>query len=476
MVDARQERESAQAMENQRKAQEREERLKSFKGRHLTPASPSDFHHHGINDLRAMIENANPEVIETSGTHWRSSADLLAGEDGRGGIRKSFMDAVEHASAHWQGSAAEGFRKEARRVLEKLDRTYQHSRNVESTLIGTRESGPEIGVAHSLREAKKAMSKIHDPGNWDKAMDDSGDDAQFHKDMANPKMDARMALELNRDNLSLSKERQVEAVVVMDELADHYENQGQRLEEGTGPGVGGDWPIKPSNTPPPHPVNMPDTGGSRPDPSSVQTHMPNGAGGHAVPAGFDGPKISRPDLPVNTGLDSVQGGALAPSPGPTAIGGGPSGAAHHGVSGGSGGFPNGAIPPGVIGMPGGAKGAGGMRGGMAGAGRPGAGGAMGGGSGSGKAGAAGAAGRTGAQARTRGGQVGKPGGPAGGAKQGGAGLHRSRGGKNAGMAGGAGPTARRARARRRSATAASAPTTSSRTKRRGRRSAMWRPV
>ncbi|MFJ9406238.1 hypothetical protein [Streptomyces sp. NPDC101393] len=433
MVDARQERESAQAMEKQRKAREREERLSSFKGQHLTPTSPSDFHHHGINELRAMIENANPEAIETSGTHWRSSADLLAGEDGRGGIRKAFTDAVDHASAHWEGSAAEGFRKEAGRVLEKLDRTYQHSRNVESTLIGTREAGPDSGVAHSLREAKKAMSKIHDPGKLDSALDDKGDDAQFHKDMADPKMDARMALELNRDSLSLSKERQVEAVIVMDELANNYGRNGGILREGTGPGVTGDWPVPPSRSQRPRPVNMPDTGGSRPDPSSVQTHTPNGAGGHAVPAGFDGPKISSPDLPVNTGLDSVQGGTLAPTPGPTAIGGGPSGAAHHGVSGGSGGFPNGAIPPGVIGMPGGAKGAGGMRGGMAGAGRPGAGGAMGGGSG--KAGAAGAAGRTGAQARTRGGQVGKPGGPAGGAKQGGAGLHRSRGGKNAGMAG-----------------------------------------
>ncbi|MEU8996724.1 hypothetical protein AB0C95_18250 [Streptomyces caniferus] len=436
MVDAKQEYDNAKAMEKQRKDHEREERLKSFKGQHLTPRSPSDFHHHGINALRAMIANANPEAIETSGHHWRASADRLGGDDGQGGIRKAFMDAVDHASAHWEGSAAEAFRRQAGKVLEKIDRTYQHSRNVESTLIGSRSSGPEVGVAHNLREAKQTMSKIHDPGLVDRAKDNSGDDSQFKRDMQNPKMDTRMALELNRDNLSLSKERQVEACIVMDELAAHYEGQGKRLNDGIEPGgPGDDWPKPPSSSPPPPPVRMPVIGGTHPKTSS-DSDSPNGAGGHAVPKGFDSPHhLTRPEVPVTTGLDSVQGGTLAPPTGGGAINGGMTGGSH-GVSGGSGGFSGGAIPPGVIGMPGGmgsggsrgAGGAGGMRGGMPGGGAGAA----------GKAGAAGAAGRGGPQARTRGGMAGKPGGPTGGAKQGGAGLHRSRGGKQAGMAGAAG--------------------------------------
>ncbi|MGI5259797.1 hypothetical protein [Streptomyces angustmyceticus] len=433
MVDARQEYDNAKDMERQRKEHEREERLKSFKGQTPTPRSASDFHHHGLNALRAMIEHANPETIETSGHHWRTSADRLGGEDGSGGIRKAFMGAVDHATAHWEGSAAEAFRTEAGKVLEKIDKTYQHSRNVESTLIGTRSSGPEAGVAHNLREAKNAMSKIHDPGVVDRATDESGDDSQFKRDMANPKMDTRMALELNRDNLSLTKERQVEAVIVMDELAAHYDGQGKRLHEGTGPGTGGDWPVEPSSTPPPPPVRMPVIGGTHPKKSSCDSDTPNGAGGHAVPKGFDSPHhVTRPEVPVTTGLDGVQGGTLAPSTGPGAINGGMTGGSH-GVSGGTGGgFPGGALGPGAIGAAGaigagGIRGGSGMRGGMPGAGL-----------GAGKAGAAGAAGRGGPQARTRGGLVGKPGGPAGGAKQGGSGLHRSRGGNQAGMAGAAG--------------------------------------
>ncbi|MGW1375322.1 hypothetical protein ACWD6P_13750 [Streptomyces sp. NPDC002446] len=427
MVDARQERESAKAMEQQRKNREREERLKSFKGQRLTPRSPSDFHHHGINALRAMIENASPETIETSGRHWRASADRLGGDDGHGGIRKAFMDAVDHATAHWEGSAAQAFRREAVKVLEKIDRTYQHSRNVESTLIGSRSSGPEIGVAHSLREAKKAMSKIHDPGVVDRATDDSGDDSQFKRDMANPKMDTRMALELNRDNLSLTKERQVEAVIVMDELAANYDGHKSFLREGVDPGgPSGDWPKQPPTHTPPPPVRMPVTGGAHPHPSSSQMpNMPNGAGGGAVPEGFDGPKLNRPEVPVNTGLDGVQGGTLAPpAGGGHGVSGGTPGGGH-GAPGGSGGFPGGLVAPGVVGVPGGkgaggVRGTGGMRGGMPGAGAGAAGGAKG-----------GAAGRGGPQARTRGGVVGKPGGPAGGAKQGGSGLHRSRGGMQA---------------------------------------------
>ncbi|WP_030812067.1 hypothetical protein [Streptomyces sp. NRRL S-337] len=435
MVDAKQEYDSAKAMEQQRKNHEREERLKSFQGhRVLSPPSPSNFHHHGLNALRAMIEHASPEAIETSGHHWRASADRLAGDDGHGGIRKAFMDAVDHATAHWEGSAADAFRREASKVLEKIDRTYGHARVVERALIGTRGSGPEIGVAHNLREAKKAMSKIKDPGVVDRAMDESGDDSQFKKDMANPKMDARMALELNRDNLSLTKERQVEAVIVMEELAAHYHGNGDVLKDGTDPGgVSGDWPKHPSTKHAPPPVNMPVIGGDHPRTSgSQQPRMPNGAGGGAVPDGFDAPKLHRPDVPVTTGLDSVQGGTLAPPTGGGTFSGGTTGGSH-GVTGGTGGFPGGAVPPSVIGMPGGmggsrgAGGAGGMRGGMPGAGAAGK-----------TGGLKGAAGRSGPQARTRGGLVGKPGGPAGGAKQGGSGLHRSRGGKQAGMMGAAG--------------------------------------
>ncbi|QHC25810.1 hypothetical protein [Streptomyces sp. GS7] len=457
MADARQEYGSARATEQRRAEAEREERLASLAGQAHTPRSPSDFQHRSIGELRRMIESANPAAIDASGLHWRSAADGIGGEDGRGGIRKSFADAVEHASAHWEGSAAQAFRREAAKVLAKIDRTYAHARVVERSLVGTRGTGPEHGVAHNLREAKQAMAKIHDPGTAGSELE-AGDDSQFRRDMANPKMDTRTALELNRGSLPMSKQRQVEAVVVMDELAANYHGHAKVLRESHDPrGVAGDWPKHPSSSPAPAPVNVSVAGGSAVHQPARQA--PGGAGGGAVPAGFDGPKVSRPEVPTTTGLASVQGGTLAPPHGGTGavaavgpVGTGTPGAGHGAVAGPVGGLPAGAIPPGVLGIAGAGTGSGTPRAagggvrtpGARAAGRPGgaAGGTAGagpvpaGGGAKGRAGAPGsAAGRGGAPARARGGAAGTPGGPAGGTRQGGSALHRSRGGAKAAEAG-----------------------------------------
>ncbi|AJC56414.1 hypothetical protein [Streptomyces sp. 769] len=442
MTETGQARDGAAEMARRRTEHERAERLKSLRGHRLTPRSPSDFQKYGLPALRAMIEHASAGAIETSGRHWRSSADRLGGDDGHGGIRKAFQDAVEHAAAHWEGSAAQAFRREAAKVLAKIDRSYQHARNVESTLIGTRSSGPEVGVAHNLREAQKALVKLQLAGAAADPMEAAGDESQFKRDMANPKLDTRMALELNRASLPPSKQRQIEAVIVMDELAAHYEAQGERLREGTGQGVEGDWPVAPSGSPAPPPVNAEVTGGPAPHhPPTAQ--RPNGAGGGAVPAGFDSPRADRPspDLhpqmtalragppPVTTGLESVGGGTLtAPPAGGHAVGAGTPPGGQSGPAPAGGGLPNNAVVSGVIGVTGGGLPTGGTRG----AGR---------GSGGARRSAGGTAGSPDAVAargatppRTPAAPTARPegpAGPAGGSKQGGAGLHRSRGGARA---------------------------------------------
>ncbi|MFE3647964.1 hypothetical protein ACFXO2_08990 [Streptomyces sp. NPDC059152] len=425
MTEAGQERDGAQEMARRRAEQERAEQLKSLRGHRLTPRSPSDFQKRDLAALQAMIEHASPETIETSGRHWRTSADQLGGDDGHGGIRKAFKDAVDHATAHWEGTAAQAFRREAAKVLSKLDRSYQHARNVESTLIGSRTSGPEVGVAHNLREAKKAMVTLRLAGGAPDPVAPTGDDSQFKRDMANPKLDTRMALELNRGSLPPSKERQLEAVVVMDELAAHYEAQGKRLREGTGPGIAGDWPVAPTGSPAPPPVDAAVTGGRQPH-QPPTAKQPNGAGGGAVPAGFDSP---RADRPVTTGLESLGGGTLAAPPaGHTVSGTAPSGGQGAPAPAG-GGFPGGTVMPGVIGVTGGGMPAGGARGAARGTG--GARRSANGGAGNPDAVAA----RAALPPHTPGAPAARPTGqatgPAGGNRQGGAGLHRSRGGARA---------------------------------------------
>ncbi|MEU5208029.1 hypothetical protein [Streptomyces sp. NPDC020742] len=448
----------------------RKEKIKEDFGSYKpVPKSDSDFHHHGLDALREMVKNSDPDAIETAGGHWRASADRLAGEDGSGGIRKAFMDAVDHASAHWHGAASDAFRREAQKVLRKIDLTYRHARNVETALIGARGTGPQGGITHSLREAKKSMSKIEDAGSVEGFFDTNGkdgDDAQFHKDMDNPKMDAKMALELNRDKLSLSKERQVEAVIVMEQLAYNYRANRPNLSEGIGPapGTGHDWPTEPKEPVHPAPVNMPTPGGPRVKPSQLSPHTPSGPyapSGPSEPFKPHGVNINPSSPPVRTDLEGVQGGTVTPAnpgiPGGGSLGGG--GHSSGGGGGGSTGMPGGMMPvmPGKGGgtMGPGGSGRGGTMGGRSGAGRAGMpggsgagrsgtaggsgagragmpGGGMGGGAGGG-AGRGGATGRSGAQARTPGGIAGKPGAPMGGTKQGGSGLHRSRGGAKAGQ-------------------------------------------
>ncbi|MCK7623003.1 hypothetical protein MUU72_07805 [Streptomyces sp. RS10V-4] len=425
MAEAAPGRDGAAEMARRRDERERAERLKSLQGQRLTPRSPSGFHKHGLPELRAMIEHAGPEAIETAGRQWRAAADRLGGEDGHGGIRKAFKDAVEHASAHWEGAAAQAFRREAAKVLAKIDRSYQHARNAESTLIGSRTAGPEVGVAHNLREAMKAMTRLRLAGAADDPMAAAAgaDEGQFKRDMANPKLDTRMALELNRGSLPPARQRQVEAAIVMDELAAHYESQGERLREGTGQGLDGDWPIAPSGRPAPPPVNVAVTGGPAPEkPAAAQ--RPNGVGGGAVPAAFDSP---RADRPVTTGLAALHGGTLTPPHAATPVVTGPAAGAHTPVT------PPapvaGALLPGVIGIAGGAPRATGARGTGGTARSDGSGRNAGGGAGSPDAVAARAAlaGRMPAAPVA----PAKPDGPAGGSRQGGAGLHRSRGGARA---------------------------------------------
>ncbi|MFG2192543.1 hypothetical protein [Streptomyces sp. NPDC048639] len=439
MADAMGEHRAAQQYEKANDKRERDAKLKELQpdGKRKIPVSASDFHHHGLEQLKSMIENADPDQVDRAGDHWRAAADQLCGVDGTGGIRKSFKDAIDHALQHWHGPASEKFLDAANEVLKKIDRTYGHARNAEMSMIGTRETGRDVGIAANLRKAQATMKQIEPPGTVDRAKDklDDGsrDDSQFHRDMANPNIDARTALELNRGNLSLSKERQVEAVIVMEELAFNYSrHRGIKPPEDP---PGGDWPTEPIAATPPPPVVMPTPGGAA-SPKSVKPYSagankgigmvqpgqsPTGSRTNGISGGIgNSPKSGSQ---IGTGLDGISGGGsgLGTGSGAGKLGGGGSlGAGSGNVGAGSG--------NGSVGLPGPVSG-GMTRGGGGAGGRAGAPG-MGGGPGGRTGGAKGAGGK-GGLARQRGGVVGAAKG-AGTGGQGGSGLHRSRGGSQAG--------------------------------------------
>ncbi|MFJ7078888.1 hypothetical protein [Streptomyces sp. NPDC098781] len=412
-----------------------------------------------IPELRAMILDADPGRIYEVSQHWKSIHNILSGGDGDGksgtvdsvsakdSVAGMFQSAVENVLEHWEGDAAEAFRKKANEIMQ----------NVRNGAAWANHYGEAMhGVQNDLRNSMSKMREVEEPGFWDKAWDKMWDDERSDQqllDDINKGVSTDAARQANADSLSAGKEAQLQGVAIMEQLAVNYKayaGGGMRDGDPTDP-------FQPPNpqTPMPTPISMPSAGSSSPSMGGT-TAKPWSAG----PTSNIKPTPTVPRAPgitggsqlpsVGTKVDGISPGLTGTGPsagvgGPGVGGGnfGTSGAQGSGIvaPGGASGLAGGAAARGGIGA---AGGRGGLAGGGAAAGR-GAGGRAGmggmGGAGAGAAagrGGAGAGGR-GALAKSRGGVVGAAKGVTGKGAGGGAGLHGSRGGTQRGaMAGGAG--------------------------------------
>ncbi|WP_310729176.1 hypothetical protein [Streptomyces sp. N2A] len=464
---------------------------------HDVISSRPQFTEKGLNDLKRMVQGANPEEVANVAKGWRDVRVALVGEGWDGGIKKHFDDAVTKVLQTWHGSSAEQFAVAAQKISDNFANLAPYPHNTGEVLQQ---------ISENLRQVQKCVEDVKEPSSWESKEDwladkassgvgkgaavgntiapgvgglvgglvggmvggDGRDDSQLKVDLQNPKMSIWDAMNKNRHNLSLGKERQLEAAHYMEQLGTTYRAGVKALS----PGRVDDGHIK-------APDNGSDNGGSMippigpygPAPSAPKTgapapKMPSMKGGGYKspqpieaprPHGIDGgvgsiPKTPGPSAPhVGTGLDGLSGGArlgtggggIGGGVGTGGLSGGPGIGGGPGVGGGSG---SGIGSPGMPGMIGGAGGSGaraggagagaGARGGRAG--MPGMAGAAGAGKGAGAKGA-GAAGKGGALARQKGGVIGGKVGKAGAGGQGGSGLHRSRGGTQQGAAGGRRP-------------------------------------
>jgi uncharacterized protein YukE len=417
----------------------------------------------GIPKLRSMILDADPGRIYDVGQHWKSIHNILSGGDGDGkngsvdsvsakdSVAGMMQSAVENVLEHWEGDAAEAFRKKANEIMQSIRNASAYANYYGETAHA---------IQNDLRNSMAKMREVEEPSGWssawDKLWDDERSDEQLMEDI-NKGVSTDAARQANADSLSKGKEKQLEGVAIMEQLAANYKAYAKAKpidDDKTDPFA----PPNP-NTPMPTPISMPSGGSSR----------PSGGGSTAKPWSA-GPTTNikpTPTVPRNPG---ITGGSQLPtagtkvdsiSPGLTGTGpstgvGGPSvGGGNFGTSGAQG---SGIVAPGgASGLAGGAAarggiGAAGGRGGLAGGGaaagrsaggRSGMGGMGGAGAGAAGRGGAGAGGR-GALAKSRGGVVGAAKGVTGKGAGGGAGLHGSRGGTQRGaMAGGAGGMAGR---------------------------------
>ncbi|MET7478700.1 hypothetical protein ABZT17_30645 [Streptomyces sp. NPDC005648] len=416
----------------------------------------------GIPKLHSMILDADPNRIYEVSQHWKSVHNILSGGDGDGktggvdtvsskdSVAGMMQSAVENVLEHWEGDAAEAFRKKANEIIGNIQVGAAYANQYAETMHA---------VQNDLRNSITKMRDVKEPSGWDRAWDkltdDNRSDAQLLADI-NKGVSTDAARQANADSLSKGKEEQLKGVAIMEQLAVNYKAYAKNtyLEEKPKD------PFSPPNpqTPMPTPIPVPSAGTSRP--SSVNgTAKPWSAGATASIK----PTPTTPTTPSMPREPGITGGTQLPtartnvdSIAPGLNGTGPStGVGGSSVGGGSFGTGGAASPS--IGSPGGAAGlaagsAGGIgavggRGGLAGGGAAAARGAAGragtggmGGLGAAGRGGAGAGGR-GALARARGGVVGAAKGVGGKGAGGGAGLHGSRGGsQRGGMAGAAGAT------------------------------------
>lgn len=450
-----------------------------------------------------MVANSNPGEVGNVAGGWKKVRVALVGEDWGSGIKKHFDDAVTKVLQTWHGTSADQFAKQAQKISENFANLAPYPHNTGHVLEQ---------IAQRLAEAKGFVEGVKEPSTLERAADrladfsssgtgkiaalvpggagaamvsdmlgitgDGRDDSGLNKDLANPKMSIWDAMNKNRDNLSIDRERQLQAAHYMEQLATTYRagvsalgsnktrvGDHDRIHAPDDGGNGNTGAIPPIGAFGPMPSG-PKGGGPAPSIPGMK------GGGYQTPPAMDAPKLpgveggvgslpKAPPTPIKTGLEGLTGGTGLGTGGPGGIGGGLGGGvgtgglgSGAGVGGGSGAGIGGPGMPGAIGGIGGAMGAGrGGAGGVRSGGGAGAGGAgagarggrpgmpgMGGAAGAKGAGAkgAGAAGKGSPLARQKGGVVGGKGGKSGVGAQGGSGLHRSRGGTQAGAAGGTG--------------------------------------
>ncbi|WP_158714634.1 hypothetical protein [Streptomyces sp. NRRL S-474] len=420
----------------------------------------TDFISYSINGLRKMILDSTPGKIAEVGSHWKSVHNVLSGGDGDGksggvdqvsakdSIAGLLQTAVDNVLEHWEGQAAQAFKRRAEEIAVQIRNGAAHANFTAEQLFA---------ISKDLDAAKAKMEDIKEPSvaerAGDKLNDNGRDDAQMKKDMT-AGVSADTVAQANEKSLSLQMERRLEAVAVMEQLAANYQVYTKNLKGG------GRYNDKDPVTPPSNDVSMP-------PPISVPSGSGGGpgAGRMANKPWSAGPTAGikpAPNVPRDQG---ITGGTQLPttrtkvdSITPGLTGTGPN-TGTGGLPGGGGGVNTGGTQgPGVV-APGGAAGLGrgtagragigmaGGRGGLAGGGaatgrasgsRAGLGGVGGAGAGGASRGGAGTGGR-GALAKSRGGVVGAARGVTGNGAGGGAGLHGSRGGTQRGaMMGGAG--------------------------------------
>ncbi|MFJ9088369.1 WXG100 family type VII secretion target [Streptomyces sp. NPDC102384] len=415
-----------------------------YVGEHTT-----DFKNHDMDQMKSMVQNANPEDVRRASDGWKGVHDQLVE------VKAVYEAAVAEVLQDWEGSSADQFQARSKILAKKIQDTSSYATNVSLSMAN---------AATALTEMRRDVMAMEKPSSGGSAVDwatDGGRDTKgLDRDIANPNVSAQQIVDSREGDMSEGREAQMKMAVKMESLGAAYNAQTKAMgtwpkppRPGPGIGDGDDFPGEPGGVTP-VPIVAGDL--SRPSASTGTGKVGRSSGSGSSISGVKSPNVNTNGISGGIGSQKPTAGSQIGA-GNLSFGGG-SGAGTGGVGTGVGG--GGGISGGVAGSGAGAGGAG-IGGGVGagagagaglGAGAAGrTGGAMGrgglgaGGAGSGAAGKGAAKGLKGnSLARTKGGEIGKSVIKPGSGQQGGSALRQKPNtatggaGKNAGRNGAAG--------------------------------------
>lgn len=306
---------------------------------HEIGQSRPQFTQQRLNALKQMVQNASPDTVADVANGWKKVRVSLVGEDWSSGIKKQFDDAVTKVLQSWHGASADAFARAAQKISNNFAACAPYPHNTGHIMEQ---------ISERLSTVKKLVEGVEEPTWWERKADrigdfaqsgtgkaaaiggvvpggqiaagigakifgagDGRDDSGLNAALANPKTSIYDAMNANRTNLSVDRERELEAAHYMEQLATVYRVGSASLKK-SGAIVDKDDNITPHDPGPGGSGPLPGIGGFGPTPSAPKP----GTGGAKVPGlkggGYQTPTPLEPPRPkgINGGIGT------SPTPGP----------------------------------------------------------------------------------------------------------------------------------------------------------------
>lgn len=120
-------------------------------GRYERPMETTEFRSKFAEEIKSMLDGASVEKVRDVAENWQDVHDELVGKDGKGGVKKTFDDAVAKVLKGWTGDAADKFYVRAQKISKNLANGAPYAQAT-ANAIGA--------AAEDLQKAITAMLKI----------------------------------------------------------------------------------------------------------------------------------------------------------------------------------------------------------------------------------------------------------------------------------------------------------------------------